>query len=203
MDIFLEINKHILEDNKPSEYLNEALINGRLNNYPFNMLSNLVKIEQNIKYHPEGSVWNHTMLVVDEMAKQKGESKNQDILMWAALLHDIGKVPTTKIRNGKITSYEHEKAGEVMAERFLKEFNLDINFIIKVKKLIRWHMEPLFIIKKLPFSNIKQMLKDVELNDIRLLALCDRLGRGDMFYEKREEEERGIELFIDECKKIK
>lgn len=35
-------------------------------------------------------------MVVDEAAKRRNLSKEKDVLMWSALLHDIGKKPTTK-----------------------------------------------------------------------------------------------------------
>jgi putative nucleotidyltransferase with HDIG domain len=38
--------------------------------------------------------------------------------MWAALLHDIGKPDTTKQYKGRITSYDHDKAGALIARKF-------------------------------------------------------------------------------------
>ncbi len=38
--------------------------------------------------------------------------------MWGALLHDLGKAPTTKIRKGKITSYDHDKVGAELVRNF-------------------------------------------------------------------------------------
>ena len=64
------------------------------------MLSSLVKIQQSPSHHPEGNVWNHTMLVIDKAAERKYKSKDPRI-HWAALFHDIGKTPATKIRREK------------------------------------------------------------------------------------------------------
>lgn len=198
--LFYDIDQHILEDEKPSDYLNELLKNNMLCEYPFTMLSDLKNVEQNIKYHPEGNVWNHTMLVVDEAADRKFKSENKRVFMWASLLHDIGKTPTTKLRKGKLTSYNHEMVGKKMAVEFLNMFNQKPDFVDDVAALIRWHMEPLFTAKDLPFSNIKGMLWEVSLDEIALLSLCDRFGRGDMSKEKMEDEERGIEMFIKKCR---
>lgn len=200
--IFEQIEIHILEDEKPSDFIEVLFKDDEVSNTnPFTMLSNLKKVEQNKKYHPEGSVWNHTLLVVDEAASRREQSRDKKAFMWAALLHDIGKAPTTRIRNGKITSYNHEKLGKDMSTTFLREFNKDDEFIKKVSSLIRWHMEPLFILKELPFSNIKQMLREVPIEEIALLAVCDRLGRGDMSSKKAIDEKRGIEMFVKRCKK--
>lgn len=200
--IFEQIEIHILEDEKPSDFIEVLFKDDEVSSTnPLTMLSNLKKVEQNKKYHPEGSVWNHTLLVVDEAASRREQSRDKKAFMWAALLHDIGKAPTTRIRNGKITSYNHEKLGKEMSTTFLREFNKDEEFIKKIASLIRWHMEPLFILKELPFSNIKQMLREVPIEEIALLAVCDRLGRGDMSSKKAIDEKRGIEMFVERCKK--
>lgn len=202
IDILNHIEVHLFEDEKPSDFIKEFFEDEKIaNTKPFTMLSNLKKVEQNKKYHPEGSVWNHTLLVVDEAASRKTQSKDKYAFMWAALLHDIGKAPTTRVRNGKITSYNHEKIGKDMSQIFLREFNKEEDFIKKVSCLVRWHMEPLFILKELPFSNIKQMLREVPIEEIALLAVCDRLGRGDMSRKKAFDEKRGIEMFVEKCKK--
>lgn len=45
------------------------------------------------KYHKEGSVWNHTLMVVEEMQKIRG---NDFKALMMALTHDIGKVKDRK-----------------------------------------------------------------------------------------------------------
>ncbi|SKA80058.1 HDIG domain-containing protein [Caloramator quimbayensis] len=203
-EIFNEIDKHLMNDNKPSEFIKNLFENEKISKtYPFTMLSDLKKVEQNKKYHPEGDVFTHTLMVVDEAASRRNKSKNQRVFMWAALLHDIGKAPTTAIRNGKITSYEHEKVGRRMAVDFLRELTDNQDFIKGVASMVRWHMEALFVIKNMAFSSIGEMLKEVSLYEIALLNLCDRLGRGDMTYEKARDEIRGIKMFVKKCKEYK
>jgi putative nucleotidyltransferase with HDIG domain len=201
--IYNEINTHLLEDETPSKYLEMLTEDAIFYEYPFSMISDLRKIMQSKKFHPEGDVLSHTLMVVDEAAKRKHESKNPRVLMWSSLLHDIGKAPTTKERNGKITSYNHEKVGSTMAKRFLISFTKDNEFIDNVSSMVRWHMEALFVIKDLPFANTKKMLEEVPLEEIALLNLCDRLGRGEMTREKAEDEIKGIDEFIEKCKGLK
>ena len=43
--------------------------------------------------------------------------------------------------------------------------------------LVRWHMQILFVAKKLPFANLKTMARETDIHDLALLGLCDRLGR--------------------------
>jgi putative nucleotidyltransferase with HDIG domain len=160
------------------------------------MLLKLRQTKQSPKYHPEGSAWNHTMLVIDEAAKLKVRSKNPNAFMWAALLHDIGKPVTTRIRKGKITSYDHEKIGEKLAGEFLRTFTDDDRFIKEVNSLVRWHMQMLFVVKNLPFADIEEMKHEVDIQEIGLLGLCDRLGR---LRADKEKEEQDMRLFLKKC----
>lgn len=177
-EIFLNIEEHLLNDDKPSDYIKEALKNHLLDKYPFSMIKDLQEVDQNPKYHPEGNVFIHTMMVIDEGAKNRERSKNKRIFMWALLLHDIGKKPTTKLRKGRLTSYNHDGVGADMSRKFLEYFNEKENFIEEVRGLVRWHMQSLFVIKDMKFQNIGDMLKDVDINEIVLVSLSDRLGRG-------------------------
>ena len=200
---FEEFDKHLMEDRRPSEYFNALLKENKLftDVYPFTMLGDLITVDQSPQHHPEGSVWNHTMMVVDNAAERKEKSEDKRAFMWSALLHDLGKTPTTKVRRGKITSYDHDKWGETMSAKFLREFTGDDGFVRKVSKMVRWHMQILFVVKDLPFADIKKMSEETSIDEIALLSLCDRLGRGEMTEEKEREEQRNIEIFLEKCKK--
>lgn len=145
--------------------------------YPFSLLKSQEKTEQSPVHHPEGSVWNHTLLVVDEAAKQKQYSSNPKVFLWAALLHDLGKPATTKISKNKITAYDHDKVGAALVPKFLSVYISDPLFISDVQALVRYHMHLLYVIKSLPFHNIIKMKAKTNIQDLALLSLCDRLGR--------------------------
>lgn len=198
-EYFEEITDHLINDKKPSIFLNTISKEAKFRVHPFNMLYDLKNTPQNTTHHPEGSVWNHTMMVVDEAAKRRDNSEDKEIFMWAALLHDIGKAPTTKFRKGRITSYDHDKIGRELTEKFLGNLTEDTDFIDKVAAIVRWHMQPLFISKNLPFSDVKGMLSEVSLEEISLFSVCDRLGRGNMTAEKAEEEKKSVESFTKKC----
>lgn len=191
--IFEEIEEHLLHDDRPSHYLNCIKDEPVFKQYPYDYLYNLIKTEQSPKHHPEGSVWNHTMLVIDGAAKVKHKSKNSRVFMWAALLHDIGKPSTTRKRKGKITSYDHDKVGAELAQKFLLEAEQDENFIKEVTSLVRYHMHILFVLNNLPFADVSSMKDDVDINEIALLGYCDRMGRLNADSSK---EEKNIEEFI-------
>lgn len=196
-DIYLDIENHLLNDEKPSDYLNEIYNNELFKEMPFNMLYKLKKVEQSPKYHPEGNVWNHTMMVVDEAAKVKLKSKNLKVFMWASLLHDIGKPSTTKIRNGRITSYDHDKVGEKLAKEFLLHFTDDNNFIDEVCGLVRYHMHILYVVNNLPYKDMKGIRESTDINEVALIGLCDRMGR---LGSNISDEEKTIKRFLEMCR---
>lgn len=194
--LYLEMEGHLLQDVHPSDYLNGIYDHPLFRQYPFDMLHKLKQTMQSPKHHPEGNVWNHTLLVVDEAAKVKSESKNPRVFLWAALLHDIGKASTTKHRKGKITSYNHDKVGAVLARDFLAQFTEDYRFIDEICGLIRYHMQILFVVNNLPFVDIDGMKRHTDIHEIALFSLCDRLGR---LNSNPKEERKHIKQFLQAC----
>ena len=190
--LFLEITKHLLEDEKPSIYLSSLLQEPWFSQYPFKMLYDLKGTKQSPEHHPEGDAWNHTLLVVDNAAKIKGLSKNPRVFMWAALLHDIGKPSTTRVKKGKITSYNHDKVGEELAIEFLEYCVDDRGFIEEVSNLVRYHMHILYVVRDLPFADRKGLLRETDVREVAMLGYCDRMGRTNQDERKVRED---IELF--------
>lgn len=197
---FDNINKHLMQDNKPSQYF-KALIKDDMfpKEVPYQWMLKLIEIEQNPKFHPEGNVWEHTMQVVDYAAEYKYLSSNQQAFMWMSFLHDIGKGSTTRVRNGKITSYDHDLEGSKLARKFLSSLNAEQELVDRVSRLVRWHMQPLFVSKKLPFAKIKEMLTDISCTEIGLFSLCDRMGRSMTSKEAKEKELKCIISFLNIC----
>jgi len=195
--LFHEFETHLMEDEKPSLYFDGLLTAGRFPSAPpFDMLAGLHGVEQSPVHHPEADVWRHTMLVVDNAALLKSQSADPRALMWAALLHDVGKKETTRIRKGRITAYDHDKAGRALAERFLRDCGQDEAFVRKVGALVRWHMQALYASKHLPYFNPRAMRAETDIDEVALLCLCDRLGRGPATAEDLDHERRAIEEFI-------
>lgn len=194
--------QHLLEDKQPSIYFKALLKNHTLPKvHPFDKLIALKETEQSPLHHPEGHVWEHTMLVIDYAALVRDYSLDAKVFMWAALLHDIGKSTTTRVRRGKITAYDHDKEGAVFAEEFLRKFIEDEKMIIAVKRMVRWHMQPLFVVKQLPFAEMDNMLLEVHPAEIGLFSICDRLGRGKLSTEKIDKEMTAIINFLDICRR--
>lgn len=127
--MFEEFERHLMEDEKPSLYFKKIINNQKIfTEYPYTLLKNLVDTPQSLQHHPEGNVWAHTLLVLDNASKVKGLSENPRAFMWGALLHDLGKAPATKIKKGRITSYDHDKLGAELCIKFLEAFTDDIGY---------------------------------------------------------------------------
>lgn len=196
LELIKEIEKHLLQDEKPSIFINELKHKGLLNRAPIDILPTLDRVPQEEKHHPEGSVWNHTLMVVDQAAKYRDMSTDVRVFMWTALLHDIGKEKTTMKRNGRWTAYDHDRVGAEMTRRILREISDDKEFNEKVINLVKYHMQYLYVVKRLPFADISSMADTTNIEDVALISLCDRLGRGELPEDKKQEILTGINDFI-------
>lgn len=190
-----KIQDNLLIYNKPSTYLEE--IKPSLKNTPLEPLINLEKVEQNKKYHPEGNVWNHLKQVVDIAAKVKEYANDKGTFMLGALLHDLGKGTTTKKnKQGRIISYNHDTEGEKIVDKILTYYGYEKCEKQRILNLVKYHMHHLYIIQDLPFAKTKEMIKDVDLNDMILLFISDRLGRGQLEDNKKAKEIEDIKKVI-------
>jgi len=115
--------------------------------------------------------------------------------MWAALLHDLGKLTTTKKMKNKITAYGHDLQGEILSRQFLHQVTEDEEFINEVCILVKHHMQPLFFDKKLPYFKEKEIINDSNYEEVSLLSLADRLGRSALGEERIKLEEKRINNF--------
>ena len=59
-------------------------------------------------------------------------------------------------------------------------------------------MHILYVLKDLQFGNIELMKQKVDLHELALLGLCDRLGR---LNPNREEEGKNIDIFLSKVNK--
>lgn len=142
-------------------------------------LKNLVTCPQRPDYHPEGSVWNHTLLVTDLCANMKDDTSNPLAFMWSGLLHDIGK-PSVTTAEGH--AYKHNEAG-------VKVFDEDVHVIAdtKIRHYVRAMIYHHMFLMNLAMNDgrpaqFKRLLKSIEgafpLSDLRYFTICDKMGRG-------------------------
>lgn len=97
-----------------------------------------VNCEQSPDFHPEGTVFNHLVLMLRHLPADA-----DPLLPWAVLLHDIGKPPTASrdAHTGAIHFYEHDKLGAEVAERVLTRLRFPRKHVEAVVKAVRYHMQ--------------------------------------------------------------
>lgn len=119
------------------------MLTGWLEHYP--ELYNMVGVKQDKFWHPEIYVHTHAFLAAqkaDEIARREGlDHRNHAILKFAAILHDIGKPPTTTTNEqGRIVSPGHAEMGAQMAQTFLRSIHAPAWVHEQVIPLIATHM---------------------------------------------------------------
>jgi len=177
--VFDEFRKLLIKAERPAIGFEYAKKLGVLSYFP--ELKALVGVPQDPKWHPEGDVWTHTLLVVNEAATlRKGDEKKDLILMLAALCHDFGKPNTTKFLRGRWRSPSHDSAGVVPTEKFLKRLTNNRYIIKKVKTLVKEHLRPVQLYNTrnlLNSSTIRRLSIRVSIPELVLLAKADYFGR--------------------------
>lgn len=126
-------------------------------------------------FHLENDVWTHTGMVLDLC--------NDDINhIFAALLHDIGKVDTRYEKSsGRVSFYDHENVSMVKSIDILKEASktFDLNILL-ILQLIAWHgtlwnKSPVF--EKIPTLNLQYGHQPELLRELISFVEADAYGR--------------------------
>jgi poly(A) polymerase len=108
-------------------------------------LAATVTCAQSPDYHPEGTVFEHIRLMLEQLPVPCPAS-----LPWAVLLHDIAKpvTATTDPVTGSIHFYGHEKVGAEMARVILQRLRFPGKEIDEIAACVLHHMQ---------FKDVKQM----------------------------------------------
>ncbi len=104
-----------------------------INKFPKEIIDKLKNTQQDLKYHPEGNVYNHIWLVYNSISLffKKTKLNNTEILkndlLICALFHDLGKIECTRekeIKDGskKLVAYGHEYKSLEYLDRYLDLF---------------------------------------------------------------------------------
>ena len=183
--IWGEIEKLLLQARRPSIGLTLALDLGVLNAL-FPELKALVGCPQEPEWHPEGDVWVHTLMVVDQARTRIDDLAHpqQVTVMLGALCHDLGKPPTTAVVDGRIRSMDHEQAGVEPTLTLLDRLNVQTigGFDVRrqVAGITAHHLKPLAFYKSAtPVGDgaFRRLAQKVDLELLARVALSDCLGR--------------------------
>jgi tRNA nucleotidyltransferase (CCA-adding enzyme) len=123
-------------------------------------------VDQN-KHHAE-SILYHNFMAAEAI------KKNDPLLRFAALLHDVAKVDTMKFDEEKkdYTFIGHEVVGARMTEKIMKRLKFSNEDIARVTNIIEKHM--FYVTHETKDKTIKRFMSDKDFRSILRLRLADR-----------------------------
>ncbi len=193
--IWGEFEKLLLKARRPSlglEWADRLGVIDRL----FPELRALKGCPQEKEWHPEGDVWTHTLMAVDQAKREsEGLSKEKSLaVMLAAICHDFGKPATTAVVDGRIRSYEHEEAGVPPTRAFLDRLNVHTlhgyDLREQVVQLVAHHLTPSHYFKNrenVGDGAFRRLARKLEPDLLYRLSRSDCLGRTGEFSTEAQE----------------
>jgi tRNA nucleotidyltransferase (CCA-adding enzyme) len=179
--ILEEMRKLLLKGRVPSLGLRVFEDVGYLRYFP--ELAALVGVPQDPEWHPEGDVWVHTCMVVDQAAKLRDGGPDDEALMFGALCHDLGKPSTTVVEREHVRSPAHDVAGVPLARALLERWRAPNELMERVAGLVEHHLAPALFVKgdagPHGYRRLARKLgaAGVSLELLVRLARADHLGR--------------------------
>jgi tRNA nucleotidyltransferase (CCA-adding enzyme) len=149
----------------------------------------LVGCEQEPEWHPEGDVWTHTLMVVDQAAELNRDLDHarRVTVMLGAVCHDLGKPATTAVIDGRIRSMEHEEAGVEPTRQLLDRLNVHtidgFDVRAQVFGVVANHLKPGMFYKAGSVGDgaFRRLAQKVDLELLARVARADCLGRAGGF----------------------
>lgn len=172
-----ELKKALLLSNKPSIFF-DYLRQMKQLNFWFKEINDLINVKQDPIYHPEGDVYTHTMIVLNEASKYLNEVSNPYSFMLLALCHDLGKTVSSFEDNGRIHAYNHENSGVEIASKLLKRFSNNKNVKKYITNMIKLHMKPNVCFRNNAKEKTTNAMFDEAIAPIDLIyfAMCDHIS---------------------------
>jgi len=195
--VWAEVEKRLLQSRRPSIGLHAARELG-ITEKLWPEIHALIGCPQDPSVHPEGDVFTHTGMVLDEARKLIDDlpRPKQVAVMLGALGHDLGKPATTKVEDGRIRAAGHEAASVALTERFLdrlKLFTLDHYDVRKqALALVEHHAVPYRwgraqkAGETIPDGMFRRLALQVEPDLLYRVARADCLGRAGDFKPEHE-----------------
>jgi poly(A) polymerase len=119
-------------------------------------------VEQPPQFHPEGDVWSHTLLLLEQLPA--GSSPE---LAWGALLHDVGKPATFRLAPDRIRFDGHVEVGIRIAREICRRMRFANESSEQIISLIENHMR---------FSDVERMKESTLKRFFRLSRFSEHLA---------------------------
>jgi poly(A) polymerase len=151
-----ELTKILVRGNSRQGF--ELLLESGLLSIILPQVASMKGISQPPLYHPEGDVWEHTLLMLKFLSDRKDDLRRDTRLAWGVLLHDIGK-PDTYIQDERgIHFYGHTTHGANLAFNILQKLRFPRAEIDTIISMILNHMHFINVMHMRP-NRLKRFLR--------------------------------------------
>ena len=127
-------------------------------------------VEQPPQFHPEGDVWIHTMMLLEQLPANCSRT-----LAWGALLHDVGKPPTFRVAPDRIRFDGHVEVGVRMAHEICARLHFSNDDTEQVEALVANHMR-FKDVERMKDSTLKRFLRLSQFDEHMELHRMDCLA---------------------------
>jgi len=110
-------------------------------------------VEQPPQYHPEGDVWIHTLMLLEQLPPGCSPT-----LAWGALLHDVGKPATFRRAPDRIRFDGHVDVGVRIAEEICRRLRMSNSDTEQILALVANHMR-FGDVEKMRASTLKRFFR--------------------------------------------
>lgn len=125
-------------------------------------------VDQPPEFHPEGDVWTHVLLMLDQLQNPT------PTLALGVLLHDVGKPPTFRVAE-RIRFDGHAEVGAEMTEKRLSQLRFSNEDVEQVTSLVANHMR-FKDVRQMRVSTLKRFLRLPNFPEHLELHLLDCLA---------------------------
>ncbi len=140
-------------------------------------------VEQSPDFHPEGDVFTHTLLLLDELDRAAGRSKDEtgqqvvlsETLALGALLHDVAKPQCQRRQGQRITFYGHCEQGTEQAVAICQRLKRPRAVWQRVAYLVKNHLRLLSAPAMRP-AKLTRFLREDGIEELLELARLDALA---------------------------
>ena len=125
-------------------------------------ISNMKGVEQPPEFHPEGDVFVHTLLALENLPDPCPPT-----LAWGALLHDVGKPATFRVAPDRIRFDNHVDVGVKIAEEICERLRFSNHDSGQILALVDNHMR---------FGHVSRMKESTLKKFLRMPAFDEHLA---------------------------
>jgi poly(A) polymerase len=125
-------------------------------------ISAMKGVAQPAEFHPEGDVFVHTLLLLENLPTPCPLT-----LAWGALLHDVGKPPTFRVAPDRIRFDSHVEVGVKMAEEICRRLRFSNDDTEQILGLVDNHMR---------FGHVARMKESTLKKFLRMPAFDEHLA---------------------------